>query len=68
MDRIRLEYEMKRRGVSVNTLCEAIGISASSYYKKCRGDSEFKQSEIQAIVDFLGLESPVGIFFTSKVS
>ena len=30
--------------------------------------SEFTQGEIQKIVDFLNLETPVGIFFDAKVS
>ena len=56
MDKALLEYEMKKRGVTIADMCAKLGIS------------EFTQSEIQTIVDYLGLESPVGIFFTSKVS
>lgn len=68
MDRIRLEYEIKRRGKTVDELCRAIAISKSAYYRKCKGTSEFTQGEIQKIVDFLGLDTPMGIFFTEKVS
>ena len=68
MDRFRLKYEMETRGVTIEKLCENIGISRSAFYRKCRGMSEFTITEIQAIVDFLGLESPMGIFFTKKVS
>ena len=32
------------------------------------GTSEFTQGEIQKIVDFLGLETPMGVFFDTKVS
>lgn len=59
---------METRGVTIEKLCENIGISRSAFYRKCRGMSEFTITEIQAIVDFLGLESPMGIFFTKKVS
>lgn len=68
MDKLKLEYEMKTRGVSVDELCAAIGISRSAYYRKVGGKSEFTQGEIQKIVDYLGLGSPMGIFFMENVS
>lgn len=68
MDKIKLEFEMKSRGVTVGKLCEEIGISRSAFYRKCNGISEFTITEIQDIVDYLGLESPMGIFFAEKVS
>lgn len=68
MNKALLEYEMKKRGVSIADMCEKLGCSRSAFYRKCNGISEFTQSEIQTIVDYLELDSPVGIFFTSKVS
>lgn len=68
MDKYKLEYEMKKRKVSQEELCKKIHISRSAFYRKCNGLSEFTQSEIQAIIDYLGLESPMGIFFAEKVS
>ena len=68
MNKARLEYEMKIRGVSIADMCEMLGISRSAFYRKCNGISEFTQSEIQNIVNFLDLESPMGIFFDEKVS
>ena len=68
MDKALLEYEMKKRGVSIADMCAKLGCSRSAFYRKCNGISEFTQSEIQTIVDYLELVSPVGILFTSKVS
>ena len=68
MDKFLLEYEMKKNGFSTARLCEEIGISRSAFYKKCNGKSDFTQSEIQAIVDLLHLESPMAIFFAKEVS
>mgnify|MGYP006326497911 FL=1 len=68
MDKALLEYEMKKKGVSIGKMCEIIGISRSAFHRKCNGTSEFTQSEIQTIVDYLQLESPMGIFFTHWVS
>ncbi|MBR5594032.1 MAG: helix-turn-helix transcriptional regulator [Bacteroidaceae bacterium] len=63
MDKALLEYEMKKKGVTIEEMCKIIGISRSAFYRKCNGTSEFTQSEIQTIVDYLKLESPMGIFF-----
>lgn len=63
MNKALLEYEMKKNGVSIADMCASLGISRSAFYRKCNGISEFTQSEIQTIVDYLHLESPVGIFF-----
>ena len=68
MDKHKLEYEMHSRGISIKTLCSDLNISRSAFYRKCNGVSEFTQSEIQNIVDYIGLDSPMGIFFADKVS
>lgn len=68
MDRYKLQYEMKKRGVTVEMLCKVVGINKTTFYRKVKGLSEFTQGEIQTIVDYLGLETPMGIFFTEKVS
>lgn len=64
MDRYKLEYEMKSRGITVEKLCADLKISRSAFYRKCRGITEFTQGEIQSIVSYLGLKTPMGIFFT----
>ena len=68
MDKALLIYEMNKRGIKRGELCEKIGISRSAFHRKCNGVSEFTQGEIQAIVDFLGLDSPLEIFFNNIVS
>lgn len=68
MDKYMLEYEMKKRNISKERLCKEIHMSRSAFYRKCNGISEFTQSEIQSIIDYLGIESPVGIFFANNVS
>lgn len=67
-DKYKLEYEMKTRQVSVDELCEALKMSKSAYYRKINGTSEFTRSEIQGIVDYLHLDTPVDIFFAGTVS
>ena len=62
MNKALLEYKMKEQGRSISDMCEMLGISRSAFYRKCNGKSEFTQSEIQKVVDYLNLDSPVGIF------
>lgn len=68
MDKARLLYEMQKKGISIQEMCEKLGMSRSAFYRKCNEISEFTQSEIQKIVDILDLDSPMGIFFAEKVS
>ncbi len=68
MNKAKLEYEMAVRGVTKGELCEALGMCRAAFYRKCNGKSEFTLSEIQAIVKYLNLETPMGIFFDAEVS
>lgn len=68
MDKYKLEYEMKSRGITIEKMCADIKMSRSAFYRKCNGISQFTQGEIQSIVDYIGLDSPMGIFFAEKVS
>ena len=68
MNKIELEYAMKKKGVTIADMCSVLGCSRSAFYRKCNGISEFTQSEIQIIIDYLALESPMGIFFDNQVS
>ena len=68
MNKHKLEYEMRKNGVSKAQLCNELGISRSALYRKCNGITEFTQGEIQKIIDYLHLESPMEIFFADKVS
>lgn len=67
-DRYRLEYEMKSRGITQEKLCNDLGISKSAFVRKCGGRTEFTLKEINQIVDYLGLSTPMDIFFADKVS
>ena len=68
MNKALLEYKMRIKGKNISDMCEMLGISRSAFYRKCNGKSEFTISEIRKIVDFLGLDSPVEIFFGEEVS
>ena len=68
MNSKKLEDEMNKKSITISDMCKELGISRSAFYRKCRGISEFTQSEIQKIVKILSLDTPVDIFFADKVS
>ncbi len=68
MDKLRLQYEIKRNGYTIDSFCEAFGRNKSTLYRKLNGKSEFTRSEIQKMIKLLHLEQPMGIFFTDEVS
>ena len=63
MNKALLEYYMAVNNKSISDMCEMLGISRSAFYRKCNGITEFTQSEIKKIVDYLDLKSPMDIFF-----
>lgn len=63
MNKALLEYHMKVNGRSISDMCEVLRISRSAFYRKCNGISEFTQSEIKKIVEYLNLSTPMDIFF-----
>lgn len=65
MDKALLEYEMKKAHITADELCRRMNISRSAFYRKCNGISDFTLTEINQIVDILGLETPMDIFFAN---
>ena len=45
MDRYKLEYEMKSKGVTVEELCKAIGMSKAAYYRKLNSSQRMPSSQ-----------------------
>lgn len=68
MNKELLIREMRKAGISIKEMCSMLSISRSAFYRKCNGISEFTLSEIQKIINFLNIDSPMEIFFANKVS
>lgn len=71
MNKAKLEYEMKIKGVTAVEMCKLLNISRSAFYRKCNGKTEFTRSEIGKIIEILGIEKSdalTAIFFDEKVS
>lgn len=67
MDATKLREAMQERGISVNRMCDELGISRKAFWSKCTGKSEFKQSEIVKICELLGMKDGTEIFFPESV-
>lgn len=64
IDRNKLEYLMKSKGIKVDEMCQACEMGRSAWYRKLKGQTEFTLKEIKAITDLLGQEeSLIDIFF-----
>ncbi len=65
-----LKAAIARKGFTIPTLAEAIGISKKTLYMKINGDTSFTQKEISAIATALNLTNDeiIMIFFTEKVA
>lgn len=55
MNRAELRAEIARKGISNKAIIEALNISEQAFYNKIKGTTEFKESEIRALVEVLGL-------------
>ena len=63
-----LKAQMVRRGVSQEELAKALGINASTLWRKIRADGNFTRNEISTMIDFLELEDPDSIFFAKELA
>lgn len=68
MDKELLDRAIDESGLNITQICEKLGISRSAFFRKRTGESEFTWSEIEKLVNILGLRSPVPVFFKEKVS
>lgn len=70
MDITELKIEMMRKGYTIPTLAQAIGMAKKTLYSKLDGKSAFSQPEIVAIRKSLDLSDQrlMEIFFTQEVS
>lgn len=68
VDKELFDEAINESGLSINQICSALGVSRSAFFRKRTGESEFTWSEIDKLVNILGLKSPVPVFFKEKVS
>ena len=70
MNKNELRAQMARHGDNTTTLSKALGITVPTLSCKVNGSQNFKQPEIQMIIDRYGLtaEETMSIFFAPQVS
>lgn len=55
MDRSELKAEIARKGITNRFIAGELHISEQAFYNKLNGDTEFKESEIKALIKVLDL-------------
>lgn len=70
MDKDLLKYRIAKYGETATELANAMGIHETTLSAKINGSAEFKQSEINFIVERYGLSSDdtMAIFFKERVA
>ena len=63
-DKVKFKASLVLAGKTVADVAARLGINDSTLYRKISKDGDFTRSEIQTLVEFLGIENPADIFFT----
>lgn len=67
-DKKRFKAQVVLSGKTYQEIAKALDIDASTLYRKINADGNFTRSEINALIDFLGIENPQEIFFTQELA
>lgn len=59
---------LARNGMTQAELAETLGISAVTLYRKLKRGGDFTRSEINQMLEVLGIEDPKGIFFAQELA
>lgn len=55
MDCVALKKALKKRGIKYKNIAEQLGITPNSFSRKVNGESELKLSEVEKLIQILGL-------------
>lgn len=67
-DRQAFRAEVVRKGKTMKGVANALGINVSTLYRKMNGQSDFYLDEIQALLLYLEIQEPKGIFFAHDIT
>lgn len=66
-----LKDAIRKSGLRTSYICEQLGISKQAFFKKCKGDVAFRQSEVYVVCDLLRItdnDLRSAIFFPADVN
>ena len=66
-DTIELEIAIKRSGLTKREVAKRLGLSEMGFYQKLNNVTEFKASEIEALIKMLSIKDIGKIFFAGIV-
>lgn len=56
------------RNVSMKMLAEVLGIDESTLYRKIANDGAFTRNEINTMIEYLEMDSPMDVFFCRRLA
>lgn len=66
-DKLELEIAIKKAGLTKREVSKRLGLSEMGFYQKINNITEFKASEIDALVNMLAIKDIKKIFFAKIV-
>lgn len=66
-DKTLFKANVLMAGKTYQDVADLLGISLSALYVRIR-NGDFSREEIQKITDFLGMDSPLEVFFAKKLT
>lgn len=66
-DKLELEIAIKKAGLTKREVSKRLGLSEMGFYQKINNITEFKASEIDALVNMLAIKDIKKIFFVKIV-
>lgn len=64
----RFKAQMVLKDYNARDVSSLLGISASAFYRKLNGKSDFTRGEMEQLIKILEIENPIEFFFNAKVS
>lgn len=62
------EVQKVRANVTNKQIAEKLDIDESTLYRKIKNGGNFTRKEIGILIDFLGIEDPMDIFFAEELA
>lgn len=67
-DERRLRAQLVLRGMTVKELAEKLNMNESTFHRKVKADGAFSRQEINDMIDILGIDNPMEIFFADELA
>ena len=64
----KFKAQLALKGLTMKELASKLGLNESTMYRKFNADGAFDREEINEMIEILGIEDPMGIFFAREIA